>query len=254
MTDERRASPPPSASTPRERAATDRHPRIGAPRAALPAFDDAEVTRRPTEIDVHRRAAAIADARRRRCRPRAPRRSAGAASFSALGGLLTLAFGLWVDSLVRDLFARDDWLGWLAMAVAAPSPRSPCSSSCCANSWLWPASPRSGRSCASTRERRRRLAHDEPWPAAAIAGELAACMPPAPRPPPAAPRWPTLSGEVIDGARPPGAGRARTAAPARHRRPHPDPGLRQARLRGHRGQPARDGRSRLCRAGRESGA
>ncbi|MEJ1161685.1 YcjF family protein [Prosthecomicrobium sp. N25] len=35
---------------------------------------------------------------------------------SAVSGLLALAFGLWVDGLVRDLFARADALGWLGIA------------------------------------------------------------------------------------------------------------------------------------------
>jgi putative membrane protein len=37
----------------------------------------------------------------------------------AVGGLLTLALGLAVDSLIRELFARTDWLGWLAVALTA---------------------------------------------------------------------------------------------------------------------------------------
>jgi putative membrane protein len=39
--------------------------------------------------------------------------------FAALGGLLALAIGLAIDNLIRDLFARNDWLGWLAVALAA---------------------------------------------------------------------------------------------------------------------------------------
>jgi putative membrane protein len=39
--------------------------------------------------------------------------------FAALGGLLALAVGLAIDNLIRDLFARNDWLGWLAVALAA---------------------------------------------------------------------------------------------------------------------------------------
>ncbi len=35
----------------------------------------------------------------------------------ALIGLLSLALGLWVDQLVRDLFSRHEWLGWLAFAL-----------------------------------------------------------------------------------------------------------------------------------------
>ena len=37
--------------------------------------------------------------------------------FGAVSGILSLAIGLWLDRLVRDLFARDDWLGWLAIAL-----------------------------------------------------------------------------------------------------------------------------------------
>ena len=37
--------------------------------------------------------------------------------FGALGALIALGFGLWVDGLIRTLFARQDWLGWLAIAA-----------------------------------------------------------------------------------------------------------------------------------------
>lgn len=40
-------------------------------------------------------------------------------AFGALGILASLAVGLWVDSLIRDLFTRADWLGYLALATAA---------------------------------------------------------------------------------------------------------------------------------------
>ncbi|WP_428524176.1 YcjF family protein [Roseibium sp.] len=36
-----------------------------------------------------------------------------------LGGLVSLSIGLAVDSLIRDLFSRTDWLGWLGVALAA---------------------------------------------------------------------------------------------------------------------------------------
>ncbi|MEE9313717.1 MAG: TIGR01620 family protein [Rhizobiaceae bacterium] len=36
----------------------------------------------------------------------------------ALTGLLSLGIGLWVDQLIRDLFSRQDWLGWLAVGLA----------------------------------------------------------------------------------------------------------------------------------------
>ena len=35
----------------------------------------------------------------------------------AIGGLIALSLGLAVDSLIRELFARTDWLGWLAVAL-----------------------------------------------------------------------------------------------------------------------------------------
>jgi putative membrane protein len=37
----------------------------------------------------------------------------------AFGILLSLAFGLWTDSLIEDLFSRADWLGYAALAVVA---------------------------------------------------------------------------------------------------------------------------------------
>lgn len=38
--------------------------------------------------------------------------------FGALGVLVSLAVGLWADQLIRDLFARAEWLGWLAAGMA----------------------------------------------------------------------------------------------------------------------------------------
>ncbi len=37
--------------------------------------------------------------------------------FASLGGLIALSLGLWADALIRDLFARQDWLGWLAVGL-----------------------------------------------------------------------------------------------------------------------------------------
>ncbi len=50
-----------------------------------------------------------------------PRRRSilGAIFATALGILLSLAVGLWADQLIRTLFQRAEWLGWLAAAVAA---------------------------------------------------------------------------------------------------------------------------------------
>lgn len=51
----------------------------------------------------------------------APRRRSwlGGIFFGALGVLVSLAVGLWTDMLIRDLFQRAPWLGWLAAGVAA---------------------------------------------------------------------------------------------------------------------------------------
>lgn len=51
----------------------------------------------------------------------APRRKSllGAILAGALGLLVSLAVGLWTDQLIRDLFERSPWLGWLAAGTAA---------------------------------------------------------------------------------------------------------------------------------------
>jgi putative membrane protein len=51
--------------------------------------------------------------------PRRRRLTLGRIAFGALGLLVSLAIGLWVDSLIRDLFSRNDWLGYLAIGAVA---------------------------------------------------------------------------------------------------------------------------------------
>lgn len=51
--------------------------------------------------------------------PRRRRFSFAKLATGAFGLLLTLAFGLWVDRLISDLFARADWLGYLAIGALA---------------------------------------------------------------------------------------------------------------------------------------
>jgi putative membrane protein len=52
--------------------------------------------------------------------PTAPRRSSwlGKIVVTAFGVLLSLAAGLWLDQLIRELFQRAEWLGWLAAGLA----------------------------------------------------------------------------------------------------------------------------------------
>jgi putative membrane protein len=38
---------------------------------------------------------------------------------TALGAIISVAFGLWLDDLIRNLFGRADWLGYAAIAVTA---------------------------------------------------------------------------------------------------------------------------------------
>lgn len=51
----------------------------------------------------------------------APNQGFGFGKWIAIGfgGLISLAFGLAIDSLIRDLFTRTDWLGWLGVGLAA---------------------------------------------------------------------------------------------------------------------------------------
>lgn len=69
------------------------------------------VTSQPDPFEVEEPAAA----------PVAPRRkglSLGNLFLGALGGLVSLAVGLWATRVVEDLFARSDWLGWVALGLA----------------------------------------------------------------------------------------------------------------------------------------
>jgi putative membrane protein len=83
------------------------------------AFDDA-VTLTPdaedpfiaTTVDMPELAPPVAT-------PRPRRFTLGRIAIGALGLLVSLAIGLWVDALIRDLFSRNDWLGYLAIAAAA---------------------------------------------------------------------------------------------------------------------------------------
>jgi putative membrane protein len=51
--------------------------------------------------------------------PARPKRSRlGVIFIGAFSLLVSLAVGLWMDRLIRDLFARSDWLGWTAAVLA----------------------------------------------------------------------------------------------------------------------------------------
>lgn len=103
----------------------------GTPRSRKPAafrLDDSNVrmsddeTRRPAAGE-----ALVTQAGLEEEEPRLPRdASAPKTTFRfgkwlmiGLSGLVSLAVGLAVDSLIRDLFTRTDWLGWLGVGLAA---------------------------------------------------------------------------------------------------------------------------------------
>ncbi len=66
----------------------------------------------PIEADAHQAVEAIVHPPRRGIRW-------GALAASTGGAIAALAIGIAFDSLVRDLFARAEWLGWLALALVA---------------------------------------------------------------------------------------------------------------------------------------
>lgn len=115
MSDTRRPSSFPVHPSPAEpakpgrKAEKPRHPR------AIGMDENIVVT--PDPIDVFDEQALAGDmppplpVRRRRSR-------LGAIFAAAFGLLVSLAFGLWIDRLIRDLFSRADWLGWLGAGLA----------------------------------------------------------------------------------------------------------------------------------------
>lgn len=85
------------------------------PPRAVRADDAAVVV--PAEIDVFENPQGIEDIPL----PAAPKPRSRLATvfFAAFGILVSLALGLWTDQLIRDLFERAEWLGWLAAGAAA---------------------------------------------------------------------------------------------------------------------------------------
>ena len=71
----------------------------------------------PDEIDVFDEPDIVAAEPPPATAPR-KRSISGSLFFGALGVLVSLAIGLWTDRLIRDLFARAEWLGWLAAGMA----------------------------------------------------------------------------------------------------------------------------------------
>ncbi|MDQ0320514.1 putative membrane protein [Pararhizobium capsulatum DSM 1112] len=114
--DDRRPSRKPAAF-----AVDDPQARIAQPaKPRLPSSFDTGISITPDADDPFlAETIAQEDALLEEARPRRRRFSFARLAMGALGILVSLAIGVWVDALVRDLFTRADWLGWLAIAAAA---------------------------------------------------------------------------------------------------------------------------------------
>jgi putative membrane protein len=99
---------PPVSPEPVPVAPTPRKPRAVAPTQAVVTADAVDVF---DAMDEALEAAPAVLPPRRRSR-------LGTIFATALGLLVSMALGLWLDSLIRDLFSRADWLGWTAAGLA----------------------------------------------------------------------------------------------------------------------------------------
>ncbi|WP_320200066.1 YcjF family protein [Agrobacterium sp. rho-13.3] len=79
-----------------------------------PRSFDADISMTPDEEDPFLAPEEVDTAALPVAAPRKRRFSFGKLAVGAIGVLLSLAFGLWADQLIRDLFSRSDWLGYTA--------------------------------------------------------------------------------------------------------------------------------------------
>jgi putative membrane protein len=88
-----------------------------APQRKPRALDRSTAVVTPAEIDVFDAVDAIDEVPPP---PTAPKRRSWLATIflTAFGALVSLAIGLWTDKLIRELFQRAEWLGWLAAGLA----------------------------------------------------------------------------------------------------------------------------------------
>ncbi|WFU10737.1 TIGR01620 family protein [Rhizobium sp. CB3090] len=91
---------------------------VAEPPRRRPQSFDTEVVLTPDEEDPFLNPTlAASDAETMVAAPRRRGFSFGKIAAGAFGILVSLAFGLWTDQLIRDLFSRADWLGYTALAV-----------------------------------------------------------------------------------------------------------------------------------------
>ncbi|HMM63704.1 MAG TPA: TIGR01620 family protein [Mesorhizobium sp.] len=105
---EQEPAPKPAAASAPEPAEAPRRPRAVKPAEAVVIPDAVDVFDEPDIVAAEPPPAV------------APRKRSLLAGifFGALGVLVSLAVGLWTDQLIRDLFERAPWLGWLAAGMA----------------------------------------------------------------------------------------------------------------------------------------
>ncbi len=105
-------SPPPPGRRPAAFRLDDRKVRMSDDAERIPQEDEALITQLLPEEDEEPPLPRAASTPHRRF-------SFGKWLMIGLSGLVSLSIGLAIDSLIRDLFARTDWLGWLGVALAA---------------------------------------------------------------------------------------------------------------------------------------
>ncbi|WP_320195280.1 YcjF family protein [Agrobacterium rosae] len=84
-----------------------------------PRSFDADISMTPDEEDPFLAPEEVDKAALPVAAPRKRRFSFGKLAMGAVGVLFSLAFGLWADQLIRDLFSRSDWLGYTASVALA---------------------------------------------------------------------------------------------------------------------------------------
>ena len=95
-------------------------PSTDKPQPRLPRSFDKGVVLTPEEQDPFITSAELSPDALPVAEPRRGRRFSFAnVALAAFGTFLSLAFGLWADGVVRDLFTRADWLGYAALGALA---------------------------------------------------------------------------------------------------------------------------------------
>lgn len=116
MTTDKQTQPPFSPRRP-EAFSLETENTVPAPRKPQ-AFDDG-FTVVPDDQDVFLQSSELGESTELEARPRKRRFSFGKLAAAGIGAFLSMAFWLWADQIVRDLFTRSDWLGYAAIGLLA---------------------------------------------------------------------------------------------------------------------------------------